>query len=386
MEADSPRGAEELLWRSDLVVARVSPVRRLPPLHKLLPTLFGTASAAQVAAWARQLATLLDAGITLLAALEVLQGEQSTPAIREAGRNVAASLREGKSLGEALGQNPTIFPSILVRLIRIGEQTGGLPSMLRRSADYLEAQAAVRGKLRSSLTYPAIVASTSAVSVYILLTFTIPMLAGLLEEFKADLPFITRMVVLLGNLAQVWTARVILLVLVSAILLFLYKRRPGGKERLDRVMYRMPLFGKLIHTNLLSRTTQTMASLLAAGVPLLEAVQLTRENTDNVIMLEALNLIREDLLEGKSLSQGLAHARVFPSILSEMCAVGEQSGNLTEQLNIASGILQADFEKVMNRFVGLMEPAMILMVGGIVGLVGVTVITTVYSVLPQVGK
>ena len=383
LEADSEQVAEDILWQSDLIVDQVRRVRKRPALHTIAPSLFGVKERDTIAL-IRQLATLLDSGLAMLLALEALSHEKAHPMIREALKGTIQFVSQGGQFSEGISRFPSLFPPLFVRLARIGEQTGDLSEVLRRGADYLESQSVVKSKLRASLTYPAIVGATAAVSVYILLNFSIPMLSGLLDEFGADLPLITRMLMAVSSVASSFGLYILLLIVITVVSLILYRRRPNGKLVTDRYFLQMPMFGAMIQKSGIARITQTLTSLLASGIPLLEAVQLTRDNTDNSVMKEGLERVRLELLAGSSFSDSLSLSPVFPPILVEMSRVGENAGNLADQLEVLSKVIQQDFDASISRLVGMLEPAMILVVGGVVAVIGITVITTVYSVLPEI--
>lgn len=385
LEARSPQLAEDLLWQRDLIVTKVTRAWQLPSLRGLSRSL-ESVSDQQILDWARQLAILLTAGVGLVEALDALRGQRINPLLREATTDVVRTLREGGRFSDALAKHPKLFPNVFIRLIQIGEQTGELVTMLRRSADYTESQAATRSKIRSSLAYPALVAGTAGVSVYILLTFTIPMLTGLIEEFEAELPLVTRIVVAVGAFTQNWGGTIFGGTILLIVSLYLYRKRPQGKAHVDRMLLRAPLLGDMLRKSLVARATQTIATVMSSGVPLLESVRLTRDATEHSVMKQALTRIESDLLQGRGFSEALVSTEIFPSLMIEMCAVGERSGSLADQLAAASNIFQTELDRAISRVVGIIEPAMIIVVGAVVGIIGTTVITTVYSVLPQIGK
>ena len=187
MEADSEQIAENLLWQADLIVSRVRKVRKAPGLHNILPSVFGVKER-DVLALVRQLATLLESGLNLVLSLETLGHGKVHPQIRESVEGIIQTINDGGQMSDGMAKYASVFPGVFIRLARIGEQTGDLSAVLRRGADYLENQAAVKSKLKSSLTYPAIVSVTAGISIFILIKFSIPMLSGLLDEFGADMP------------------------------------------------------------------------------------------------------------------------------------------------------------------------------------------------------
>jgi type IV pilus assembly protein PilC len=384
LEAESEKAAEELLWASDLIVTRVRRVRRLPPVHKLLPTVFGVREG-QLIPFTRQLATLLEAGIPVLKALEVLRNQTVHPALKSALTDMVDFLRAGGLFSEAIRRHPTVFPSIFIRFTRIGEETGDLPAVLRRIADYFQNRVAMRDRLRSSLTYPAIVTVVAVGALYILFTFSIPMLAGLFKEFEAELPLPTRVILSLGTFAKAYGTRLILLLAVLGVGAWFYSRTQRGSLLRDQLALKIPVIGPLLVKSNLARIADALNQLLTAGVGLLEALELTRDSLENRVFSRALDNIRGSILAGRSLSQAMMEQKVFPPLMTESVGVAEETGNLAEQLRTLAIIYQEELNTGINRFIALLEPTLILFVGGVVGLIGFTVINTVYSIIPQIG-
>ena len=293
-------------------------------------------------------------------------------------------ISEGGQFSDGLADYPAIFPAIFVRLARIGEQTGELSDVLRRGADYLEAQAEVKSKLQSSMMYPAIVFVTAGALVVILVKFSIPMLSGLLEEFGADLPLITRIIVGVSDLVGAIGLYVGVAVVAFVVSFVLYRKSQAGKLLTDQYLLKVPMLGALVMKSSIARISQTLTSLLQSGIPLLESVQLTKDNTENAYLQGALEGTRLSLLSGSNFSDALSGEHVFPAMLVEVVRVGESAGNMADQLEVISRVYQQDFEASINRMAALIEPAMILLVGGIVAVIGITVITTVYSIIPEI--
>jgi type IV pilus assembly protein PilC len=294
-------------------------------------------------------------------------------------------LRAGGLFSEAIRRHPTVFPSIFIRFTRIGEETGDLPAVLRRIADYFQNRVAMRDRLRSSLTYPAIVTVVAVGALYILFTFSIPMLAGLFKEFQAELPLPTRVVLSLGTFAKAYGTRLILLLAVLGVGAWFYSRTQRGSLLRDQLALKIPVIGPLLVKSNLARIADALNQLLTAGVGLLEALELTRDSLENRVFSRALDNIRGSILAGRSLSQAMMEQKVFPPLMTESVGVAEETGNLAEQLRTLAIIYQEELNTGINRFIALLEPTLILFVGGVVGLIGFTVINTVYSIIPQIG-
>lgn len=210
------------------------------------------------------------------------------------------------------------------------------------------------------------------------------MLAGLLAEFEAQLPLLTRIIINAGVAFNAWIGRVALLVLALVLLYILTRRTSRGRLAQDRFFLLHPPLGSLLRRSSLARMAQSLAALLQSGILLRESVELTMAATDNAYFREALGRVRQRLLEGISFSDALRSEPLFSSLLVEMVHVGENTGALPQQLTTLQSIYQQEFENAVNRIVGMLEPVLILLVGGLVGVIGVTIITTVYSVLPAV--
>ncbi|MBI4337946.1 MAG: type II secretion system F family protein [Chloroflexi bacterium] len=383
LEAASPRAAEDMLWQRDLIVARV---RRASPAlqwHKLLPAVFGLRPA-QTIGLVRQLASLLEAGVPLLRALRILVNERSHPAIRDAGTEILRSLEEGAPFSDATALHPNVFPSLVVQMARIGEQTGKLPAMLRRAADQMEARTAFQGKLRGALTYPAMVTMAALGSLYILVTFSVPMLSRLFTELNAELPPITRFVMVAGQVAKTVAPVLLVGLAILGIGMYIYRRTPRGRVAVDWLLLGAPVIGSLSMKGHIAQMTQTLGVLLSSGIPLLQAVETVRDNSDNRAIRALLDEMRQRLLQGTSFSSALEETRRFPPLLLEMVQVGEEIGKLGPQLSLVSDIYRQEFEDSVKRFVSRAEPTLILGVGVVVAVVGMTIISTIYGALPQV--
>ncbi len=384
IETESRQAAEDLLLRSNIVVTKINRVFRLPPLHQLLPLLFGV-SEKQMIAFTRQFITMLEAGISILRALEVLRSQISHPLLKDTITEMIQFLRTGGLFSQAVERHRKIFPPIYARLARIGEQTGDLAGSLKRAADYLEERANTRKKVKSSLTYPAMVALVSGGSVYILLTFSIPLLGNLFAEFRADLPIYTRLVIALGKFVQAKGGLLFLMAILAAAGIFFARRTEKGAYYFDYIMLRVPIIGPLVRKNDLARICDTLYQLLAAGITLVDAMELTKNSLENKVVRKNLEIIQSDIIAGHSLSHSMGQLPLFPTLVSESVKVAEESGNLTGQFKTLAYIYREEFNSGMSRIVGMMEPALILGVGSIVAFLGMTVITTVYSILPAIG-
>jgi len=383
LDVDTPQEATQILDRAEMMVVKVERASRFPPLHKIFPTLFPVKTQDLVST-NRELATLMESGVPLARALRVLLDQEMNPFLKEAIRDVLREVEEGVAFSETLAHYPKVFPALYSRLVNIGEQTGKLVPMLHQVADYLERSAEVASKLRSALTYPLVVVGVAVASIYVLLTVSLPALAGLFEEFGAELPLLSRIVIGVGKYSGQYGGISLIVLILLGFLGWRFLQTAEGSRRKDYFFLRMPLLGGLSKKAQAAWFTGTLTTLLNAGVQLMEAMQLMVANADYAPMKDALIAIREDLLTGGVLSEAMAKHEVFPKLVVQTVAVAEEGGTLTQQLTVLTGLYQNETTAAIQGMTSLIEPIVIVAVGAIVGVIAATVINTVYSLLPAI--
>jgi type II secretory pathway component PulF len=383
MEAESQETAQDALAQSGLVVAQISKELRLPSVYDLFPSVLGV-KAQHIVGFSRGLATLLEAGIPLRRSLPILAEQTPHPHMRNAILKILRGVEEGRLFSEACSEQSAIFGPLYTRLLRIGEETGRMTQVLHQLAEHLEKQDLARRKIRGSLTYPALVLGMSAISIFILITFSLPALSGLFEEFGADLPFLSKILISVGEFGEAYGGQMVIGLIVFALVLWRYLQTNDGKKRLARILYRAPVIRHLMLAQSSSWFTGNLSTTLSGGITLVEAIELLRANAENEPMQKALDQVLEDLLSGSRLSEALRKHSIFPELVIQTVAVAEESGNLPQQLKTMNLFYEGESDRMITQLTGLIEPAIIIGVGLVVGVVGVTVINTVYSLLPSI--
>lgn len=384
VEAESETTAEEILWKSGLTIIDLKKGLKLPPLHEILPSLFGV-KRSDVIQFSRNLASLLDAGIPILRALTI-QSRFGRPSFRAVLREVIKDLERGSRLSEACAKYPKVFPNFYVYLLRTGEEVGNLSVVLKDIATHMERDEATAKKIKGSLAYPAFVMLLAVGAVVIMLTFVVPALTSMYKEFGSKLPPMTRGLIAVGNFFQGNFWYMLLAVVIIAIALVLYVRTPAGRKNKDRFILKIPVIGGATLKGGLARFTRNMGMLVGAGVSLFEALKLASETTDNLVLADAVANVRSNVADGKLFSQAVAADPIFPGLMSEMVGVGEESGSLESHLMRVAGYYEEESEKAMARVTGMLTPALTIGVGLIIGLVAVTLFSSIYSLvgaLPQ---
>ncbi len=323
-------------------------------------------SATDLAVTTRQLATLVGASVPLVESLRALAEQVEHPTLKPVLTRIRERVNEGASLAEALGDHSKVFTPLYVNMVRSGEASGALDIVLGRLADFTEAQARLKGRLAAAMIYPIIMVVVGGGILTFLLTYVVPQITQVFAEQKVALPWIT--VALLGVTAFLhgywWLLGGGLAV---ALLAFdRYRRTPKGREALDRLALRLPLFGPLVRMAAVARATQTLSTLLGAGVPMLPALGIVAAVVDNRVLAGAIEGARTRVAEGESLSEPLRRSGLFPPIVTHMIAVGERSGQLETMLGKVAEAYDEVVETRIAALTALLQPVMILAMGAIV--------------------
>jgi len=385
VEADSETVAEEILWRSGLIIVDLKKSLKLPPIYEALPSLFGV-KRHDVIVFSRNLASLLDAGIPILRALTI-QSRFGRPAFRDVMREVIKDLERGMRFSEACAKYPKVFPNFYVYLLRTGEEVGNLSQVLKEVATHMERDEATAKKVRGSLAYPAFVMLLAVGAIFIMLTFVVPAITSMFKDFgAAKLPTLTRGLIAVGNFFSHNFIYMILGVVVIVIFYVVYTRTPSGRKNKDRFMLKIPVLGGAMLKGQLARFTRNMGMLVGSGVSMFDALKLSSETTENLVVSESVAKVRTEVGDGKLLSQAISADPIFPGLMSEMIGVGEESGSLESHLLKVAGFYQEEAEAAIARVTGMLTPALTIGVGVIVGLIAVTLFSSIYSLvgaLPQ---
>lgn len=383
VEADSEVAAEELLWGANLTILSLRRNFRLPTLEEAIPTLFGV-KRQDLAGFSRDLASLIEAGIPLLSALKMLSRQTMKRGMRRVILQIVEDLEKGQMLSQACALHPKVFPPLYVRLVQIGEEIGDLGRMLRQLTSHLEKEVALVSKVSRSLAYPVFVLFIGLVAVVILISVVLPAMSGLLHEFGARLPLATRILITVTDFIRGNVLYIVLSVAVLAIAGWRYVATSRGRRWWDGMLLRTPGIRDISLKGALSRMASTMHVLLEAGVSLTDTVDIMIQTTQNRALKDVLAGVREKVHAGQSLSQAMSSSPLFPSMMYEMIGVGEGTGTLTNSLNLLSAFYETDMDRSVAQLTGMLGPALVLLVGGLVGFIAVSVISPMYSVIQQI--
>ena len=383
LNTPSEATAEQALWQQGLTIVRLAPARRQQSLTAMFPTFFGV-KRPEVLLFSRQLATLLESGITILAGLRLLAEQAGSRAMRETLLEIIGALQQGQPFSAALAAHPFAFPPLYARTIMVGEHTGHLEDTLRQLAIYFEKEQALSRKIRDALTYPIFVMFVAVFVVVIMLTVALPPIVDLFETFNATLPLPTRILMSVSKFATTYGAYVLFGGLVLAAFTAWWGGTPSGRSARDRVLLRVPLVGRVSLYGQIARFARTSSVLVRAGLPLPEVMELALQAIDNVVVYDALERVRLALLAGQGFAIPLSSERIFPAMLGQMARVGEETGTLENNLATLADFYEEDVDRRVKTLTSLAEPALTVVVGGIVGFIAVAMVTPMYSILSSV--
>jgi type IV pilus assembly protein PilC len=334
--------------------------------------------------FSRQLGVFVKAGIPIMEALEVISEETTDKLLKATLIDMIDRLQAGDTFASAAAAHPEAFPDYYLGILGSAELTGTLDVVLDQLADYIERDIDARGKITGALIYPAVVFVMAIVTVIILATFVLPRFKTFFDSFHATLPLPTRMMLSVSNfVSDYWWAIVggILLVIVSFMVM---RRNDSSRAWLDSVILRLPVAGDMVQAVILERVCRILSSMIHAGVALPEAMSVTATASNNAVYKRGLSEVREEMMEGQGLSAPIARTGLFPGAARQMFRVGEETGTLDEQLELAASYYNREVDIRVKRFTSLFEPAVIIFMGLIVGFVAVALVSAMYGIYHQV--
>lgn len=334
----------------------------------------------QLLQFTRELGALLAAGLPLDRSLSILGGMVEGDEFNKVLRSLVEAVRAGKSLAVSMGEHPEVFPKIYVNMVRAGEAGGILESVLRYLTEYLENTLALKEEIKSALIYPVILATAAAVSLTVLFFFVIPKFATIFRDNSKALPLITRIVIDFSQMLAQYGWFILLALCVVIIGAVLYVRSPEGRSEWDRFCVHGWLFGDLVRKFETARFSRTLSALLKGGVPMLEALGTVQGVVGNRLLARAIGQVQVRVREGRGMARPLGESGLFPSLALNMIAVGEETGKLETMLAEVAAYYDQEVKRTTKRLTALLEPALILTMGLIIGIVVISMLLAIFSI------
>lgn len=371
MEADTERELKKLLRGRG-----VRPTRLIPPsiwefdigewmVQNGLAQPFGNK---EILNFTRQLSVMINAGVPILQALEILFKQEKHPVLKNTIKKIAADVGSGKTLSEAMTKNKG-FSKLYCNLVKAGETGGMLDTILNKLASYMEAQAKIKSQIKSAMTYPGIVVTVGFGVIYGMLVFVVPKFKDMIEASGQEMPAITQFVLDISNFMQDYTLIILPSIITIVIILAKLSKTPTGKPVFDRIMMNMPVFGGIIIKGNLSSFLRTLSTMLASGVSLIDSLEICKDTIDNVIISEDIMVVRKAITEGQTLAEPIGEITYFPDMVAQMIKVGEQTGNLDNMMAKVSHLFEDEVNVLVGNMTKMIEPIILVVLGGIVAVI-----------------
>lgn len=336
-----------------------------------MPAALEKPSFRDVTLFSRQFATVINAGLPIVQSLAILEQQAEKAGLKKALHSIREDVETGLPLSNALAKFPGIFTDLYVYLVRAGEVSGNLDGILERVASFQEKQAALRGKIRSALTYPVVVLVIALGVTYFLLTGIVPQFANILVELGGELPLLTRILINISNFLQnQWWLLLIIIVGTSVSIRLIYKRSDAGRHVIDKLLLSMPVLGPLIQKAAVASFSSTFGLLLKSGVNVIESIQITKGTAGNIIVEDVLDDAKRAVQRGEQLSDTLKeNPKVFPPLVSSMVAIGEETGAVDSMLEKIAIFYEREVDEAVESLTAALEPLLIVFLGTIVGFI-----------------
>lgn len=371
IEADTIKDAKKILRRQNIRTTKIVPPSFFEAdlgqfmVEKGLARPFGRA---ELMRFTRQLAILINAGVPILECMEILHKQEQNMVLKRVVKNISMNVEEGKSLYDAMAQQQG-FDKLYCALVKAGEAAGILDSILVKLAEFLEKAEKLKKQVKSALTYPVIVVFVGIIVIFGLMTFVVPQFVEILKESNQEIPWVTQTVMDISAFFQNYTLLLIAGLVAGTMFFLNFIKTKEGKQAWDRFTMKAPLFGMLVIKGNLSAFTRTLATMLAAGVPIIDSLEICIDTLDNTQIAKDLTKVRQAVIQGKSITEPLSRISYFPPLVTQMIKVGESTGNLDQMLLKVADVFEEEVEELVGNLTKLIEPIILVVLGGIIGFV-----------------
>lgn len=338
----------------------------------------------ELATYTQQLANLLHSGMPLAVALNSMTHLDSKGVPAEVSKQLRQDVTEGRSLSDAMGKQPHVFSDLYVNMVRAGEQSGALEDVLRRLAEHFERFAEVQSKFISALIYPIIVACVGVLIIIFFMTFMLPRFVSIFEGFRVPLPAATQFLVSSSNFVTTYWWLLILVAIAAFVVYNRFRSTEAGKIKIDGWKLQAPIFGKVVRLNIFSQFARTLATLLVNGVPVLNALKITEQIITNRIVREAIARTREEVTDGKTISQPLARSKLFPQLMIDLVRIGEETGDVPGALKNVAETYENELTVALRVLTNLIEPTLIIVMAVGVGFLLFSILSAMFAITSSI--
>ena len=379
--AESKEAAIAALRKQQIIVTAVSEKGK----EFALPKMGGGISSKEIAIFTRQFSVMIDAGLPLVQCLEILGSQQDNRTFQKILFSVRQSVESGLTLADSLRKHPSAFDDLYCNMVAAGEAGGILDTILQRLSQYIEKIVKLRSAVRSAMVYPVAVILIAVGVVWVILWKVIPTFATLFEGLGASLPLPTRITIALSNFIGAWWWLIFLSIGLTAFLLNRFYKTQSGRRTIDRLLLKMPVLGTVLRKIAVARFCRTLGTLVSSGVPILEGLEITAKTSGNAIVEDAIMATRASVEEGKTICEPLKHTDVFPPMVVQMVAVGEQTGALETMLSKVADFYEDEVDEATANLLALLEPIMIMFLGGVIGGIVISMYLPMFDLISKIG-
>jgi type IV pilus assembly protein PilC len=365
IEADNQTIARQLLARQNITVRNLK--TKPKDLLEFLPFLQPKVRIRDLVIFTRQFATLIDAGVPLVQCLDILQQQEKNTTFKRIVVQIKSDVESGKTFSESLKKHPKVFDALYVNLVAAGELGGMLDVTLNRLAAYIEKAARLQKKVRGAMTYPAVVLGISVLVIAVILNYVIPVFAQLFRDSGSKLPPITLFVLAMSDFFKSYIHWLVLGIILIVFLFRYIRNTPKGREVIDRIILRSPIFGILLRKVAIARFSRTLGTMLSSGVPILDSLDIVASTAGNVVIEKELRKARAAIAEGQTVAEPLSKSSVFPPMVVQMIGVGEATGALDDMLSKIADFYDEEVDVAVDALTSLLEPLMIVFLGVTIG-------------------
>ncbi len=384
MEAPNREAVVAQLRRQQVMATAVTPKAR--DIELKIPGFGAKIGDRDLAVVTRQLATMIDAGLPLVQCLDILAQQQEKKVFQKALHDIRTAVEGGSTFSASLKRHPKIFSTLYTNMVEAGEAGGILDTILNRLAAYIEKAMALKKRIKTAMFYPSTIVSVAVVVVIFLLIYVIPTFEQLFEGFGATLPLPTVIVLEASRIVRAYVLVLLAGLVAGVVGLRFYYRTPGGKMAIDRLLLRLPVFGPLIRKVAVAKFTRTLGTLVSSGVSILEGLDITARTAGNKVVEEAVLKARTTIAQGKTIAEPLQASGVFPVMVVQMIAVGEQTGALDRMLNKIADFYDEEVDVAVAGLTSLLEPLLVIFLGVIIGGVVIAMYLPIFKLISVVGN
>ncbi|MEM6450364.1 MAG: type II secretion system F family protein [Cyanobacteria bacterium P01_D01_bin.105] len=387
IDAQSPSEARTLMSQQGMHIQSIKENKGLSFSMEDIQTSMTKVTVKDKAVFSRQFAALVSSGVALVRGIGILADQCPNPKMKQALQGINADVQQGTDLSESMKKHPKCFDNLYVSMVQAGEVGGVLDEVLNRLAKLLEDLNRLQNQIKSAMAYPVTVGFL-AVTIFLGMTmFLLPIFAEIFEDLGAPLPLFTRALMAISKVLRTWYLTLGLVVII-AVLVFLYKqyyKTPAGRVQMDGFFLKMPLFGDLAQKSATARFCRTFGSLSRSGVPILTALEIVRDTSGNQVIANAINAAQAEIQSGGMISLALQEHGVFPVMAIQMISIGEETGELDQMLMKVADFYEDEVEQAVKALTSVMEPIMIVVLGGMVGSILVAMYLPMFSVMDHLG-